>query len=135
MAALSGLPGAGRVVMFNCQHDRRAPERQEPNRAGRGADPFGRPGKPRSAPAFAFERNAGMTFSRLDRVVPTGKKGTRMREGAELMCNTRRGEDIEYEALRLAEKQAYKKEQTRQERESREKKPLTKKIKEMVGVR
>jgi hypothetical protein len=51
------------------------------------------------------------------------------------MCYTRRDEATEYEALRLAEKQAYKKEQIRQERESREKKPLTKKVKEMIGAR
>ena len=52
------------------------------------------------------------------------------------MCYTRRDEATEYEALRLAEKQAYKKkEQTKHERESREKKPLSKKIKEMVGSR
>jgi hypothetical protein len=51
------------------------------------------------------------------------------------MCYTRGDEAVEYEALRLAEKQAYKNERARQERESREKKPLTKKIKEMVGAR
>jgi hypothetical protein len=41
----------------------------------------------------------------------------------------------EYEALRLTEKQAYKKTgQTKPPRESREKKPLTKKVKEMIGA-
>ena len=48
------------------------------------------------------------------------------------MCYTRRDhEATEYEALRLAEKQANKKAQTQSPRESREKKPLTKKVKEM----
>ncbi len=59
------------------------------------------------------------------------------REGAGLMCYTRRRNDeaTEYEALRLAEKQAYKKGQTEPPRESREKKPLTKRVKEMIGAR
>ncbi len=53
------------------------------------------------------------------------------------MCYTRRRNDeaTEYEALRLAEKQAYKKGQTEPPRESREKKPLTKRVKEMIGAR
>jgi hypothetical protein len=51
------------------------------------------------------------------------------------MCYTRRdAEATEYEALRLAEKEAYKKEQTKPPRESREKKPLTRKVKEMIGA-
>jgi hypothetical protein len=51
------------------------------------------------------------------------------------MCYTRRdAEAAEYEALRLAEKQANKKAQTTPPRESREKKPLTKKVKEMIGA-
>ena len=51
------------------------------------------------------------------------------------MCYTRRDEAAtEYEALRLAEKQANKKAQTQPSRESREKKPLTKKVKEMIGA-
>ena len=52
------------------------------------------------------------------------------------MCYTRReAEASEYEALRLAEKQVnMKKGQTKPPRESREKKPLTKKVKEMIGA-
>jgi hypothetical protein len=51
------------------------------------------------------------------------------------MCYTRRDAGAtEYEALRLAEKQANKKGQTTPPRESREKKPLTKKVKEMIGA-
>jgi hypothetical protein len=51
------------------------------------------------------------------------------------MCYTRRdGAATEYEALRLAEKQANKKAQTQPSRESVEKKPLTKKVKEMIGA-
>ncbi len=68
--------------------------------------------------------------------VQIGEKGPKKREGAELMCYTRRdAEATEYEALRLAEKQTYKKSgQTKPPRESREKKPLTKKVKEMIGA-
>lgn len=51
------------------------------------------------------------------------------------MCYTRRDEAAEYEAVRRAEKRTYNQEQTKRERESREKKPLTKKAKEMVGAR
>jgi hypothetical protein len=59
----------------------------------------------------------------------------RTREGAELMCYTRRDDEAtEYEALRLAEKQANKTAQTQPPRESREKKPLTKKVREMIGA-
>jgi hypothetical protein len=52
------------------------------------------------------------------------------------MCYTRRDDEAtEYEALRLAEKQAYKKSgQSKPPRESREKKPLSKKVKEMIGA-
>jgi hypothetical protein len=51
------------------------------------------------------------------------------------MCYTRRADEAtEYEALRLAEKQANKKGQTTPPRKSREKKPLTKKVKEMIGA-
>jgi hypothetical protein len=51
------------------------------------------------------------------------------------MCYTRRDEATEFEALRLAEMQARKKEQTKPTRESPEKKPLTEKVKKMVGAR
>ena len=51
------------------------------------------------------------------------------------MCYTRRDEGIEYEALRRAEERARKKEQTKPEGEKRAKKPLTEKVKEMVGAR
>ena len=48
---------------------------------------------------------------------------------------TRRDDEpTEYEALRLAEKQANKKAYTQPPRESREKKPLIKKVKEMIGA-
>jgi hypothetical protein len=51
------------------------------------------------------------------------------------MCYTRRDHKAtEYEVLRLAEKQANKKAQTQPPRESVEKKPLTKKVKEMIGA-
>ena len=51
------------------------------------------------------------------------------------MCYTRRDhEATEYEALRLAEKQARKKGQPRPEHEKPKKKPLTEKVKEMVGA-
>jgi hypothetical protein len=67
-------------------------------------------------------------------VVCINKKGCKNEEGAELMCYTRRDEATEYEALRLAEKQANMKGQTKPPRESREKKPLTRKVKEMIGA-
>ena len=52
------------------------------------------------------------------------------------MCYTRRDDEAtEYEALRLAEMQARKKEQTKPTGEKREKKPLTEKVKELVGAR
>jgi hypothetical protein len=51
------------------------------------------------------------------------------------VCYTPRNEAAEFEALRLAKMQARKKEQTKPPRESREKKPLTEKVKEMVGAR
>ena len=51
------------------------------------------------------------------------------------MCYTRRDEATEYEALKLAEMQARKKERTKPKSEKREKKPLTEKVKEMVGAR
>jgi hypothetical protein len=52
------------------------------------------------------------------------------------MCYTRRGEDIEYEALRLAEMQAREKEQKKTDNnDKQEKKPLVEKVKEMVGAR
>ncbi len=51
------------------------------------------------------------------------------------MCYTRRDEGTEYEALRLAEKQARKKEQTRPDQKKRQKKPLAQKVREMVGGR
>ena len=75
-------------------------------------------------------------FSHHDPVVRTNKTGCK-RRGRSIapMCYTRRDEAAEYEALRRAEKRSYKQEQTKQERESREKKPLTKKAKEMVGAR
>ena len=51
------------------------------------------------------------------------------------MCYTCRDEAAtDYEALRLAENRSYKKGQTKPSRESREKKPLTKKVKEMIGA-
>ena len=51
------------------------------------------------------------------------------------MCYTRRDEATKYEALRLAEMQARKKEQAKPKGEKREKKLLTEKVKEMVGAR
>ncbi len=49
------------------------------------------------------------------------------------MCYTRREDEAtEYEALRLAEMQARKREQVKPKGE---KKPLTEKVKEMVGTR
>ncbi len=52
------------------------------------------------------------------------------------MCYTRRGDEAtEYEAPRLAEMQARKKEQTKPKGEKRENKPLTEKAKEMGGAR
>ena len=51
------------------------------------------------------------------------------------MCYTRKDRATEYEALRLAERQARKKSgQARPDHEKPEKKPLTEKVKEMVGA-
>ena len=49
------------------------------------------------------------------------------------MCYTRRDEATEYEALKLAEMQARKKEQAKTKSEKREKRPLTVKVRELVG--
>jgi hypothetical protein len=68
-------------------------------------------------------------------VVRTGKKRCKRYGGSEPICYTRRDEATEYEALKLAEMQARKKERTKPKGEKREKKPLTEKVKEMVGAR